>query len=297
MFDEDGFSLQEATVAIVGLGLMGGSLACDLRGHCREIVGVSRSPATLRYARQRGWIDRAASFETALDSDLLILAAPVRAILSQLRQMQRRKAIRRRSTVVLDLGSTKVEITRLMETLPARFDPLGGHPMCGKEKSGIRNAEAGLYRGRVFVLTPLARTSPRALRLGRELIAVLGARPLVLAAERHDALVALTSHLPYLLACALMRAVLAREPRDAWQVAASGFRDASRLAASDLTMMIDVLLTNRWPVIAALEQYALELDGLLSLLRAEDEAGLRAALKPAKEQREILFNPLSTHGL
>ncbi|MEZ0395500.1 MAG: prephenate dehydrogenase/arogenate dehydrogenase family protein [Anaerolineales bacterium] len=280
-------------MAIVGLGLMGGSLAYDLGGHCREIVGVSRSPATLRHARRCGLIDRAATFDAALDSDLLVLATPVRTILAQLRRMGQRKSEAGHGTVVLDLGSTKAEIVRLMESLPACYDPIGGHPMCGKEKSGIRNAEAGLYRGRVFILTPLARTSPRALQLVQEVIAVIGAHPLILSAERQDALVALTSHLPYLLACALMRTVLAGESDEVWRVAASGFRDTSRLAASDVKMMMDVLLTNRQAVIAALERYSLELDNLLSLLRTGDEPGLYAALAPARNQRAALFNHLS----
>ena len=125
--------------------------------------------------------------------------------------------------------------------------------MCGKEVAGIRNAEAGLYRDKTFILTPLARTSAAALDLAQSLIAVLGARPLTLTAAHQDTLVASISHVPYLTAAALVRAALAQDDPQLWQVAASGFRDSTRVAASDVTMMLDILLTNRAAVLERLD--------------------------------------------
>jgi prephenate dehydrogenase len=283
-------TLADCRIAVVGLGLMGGSLALALRGRCRQIVGVDADPAALRFALDHAVVDRTADFGSALDCNLLILAAPVRTILAQLAALSSQMtADRRTPTVVLDLGSTKSQITAAMEKLPTHFDPLGSHPMCGKEVSGIAHAEADLYRGKTFVLTPLARTSSAALALAQELIETLGARPLILSADRHDALAAVSSHLPYVVAAALMRAAESLEDDQLWALAASGFRDTSRLAASDVTMMTDILLTNRAAILDALTRYRHELDTLIALIDASDPDALHAALVPAQSRRSELF--------
>jgi len=287
--DEPGFTLANARVAIVGLGLMGGSLALALRGRCREIVGADSDPAALRFALDHAIVDRAADFDSALDCDLLLLAAPVRAILAQLVSLSHSSISNQQSTIILDLGSTKNQIVAAMHSLPSHFDPVGGHPMCGKEVSGIAHAEADLYRGKTFVLTPLARTSPAALALAHELIETVGARPLLLSAERHDALAAVSSHLPYVVAAALMRAAESLDDEQIWTLAASGFRDTSRLAASDVTMMTDILLTNRTAILDALRRYRRELDTLIALMDTADPDALRAALAPAQSRRSELF--------
>jgi prephenate dehydrogenase len=288
--DEPDFtSLAHCRVALVGLGLMGGSLALALRGRCAEIVGVDTQPETLAFALKHSIIDRAADFDSALACDLLILAAPVRAILSQLDYLTRTTFSLPPSSFILDLGSTKSQIVAAMEKLPARFDPVGGHPMCGKEVSGIENAEAELFRDKTFVLTPLARTSPRAQKLAHELIEVIGARPFSLSAERHDMLAAAASHLPYLAATALMRAAQTLDDDQFWTLAASGFRDTSRLAASDVTMMTDILLTNRAAILDSLKHYRVELDTLFHLIDAADPHALRAALMPAQAHRAQRF--------
>ncbi len=292
--DDSGFALANARVAIVGLGLMGGSLALALRGRCRAIVGVDSDPATLAFARDHAIIDQAAEFASAPDCDLLLLAAPVRAILAQLAVLStdRRPTTDDRhpsSVVILDLGSTKTQIVAAMQSLPPRFDPVGGHPMCGKEVNGIAHAEADLYQAKTFVLTPLARTSPSALALAYELIETIGARPLILSAERHDALAAVSSHLPYVVAAALVRAAQSHGDEQVWAMTASGFRDTSRLAASDVTMMTDILLTNRAAILDALSRYRTELDVLVALIDAGDPEALQAALAPVQATRSELF--------
>ena len=290
---EDGFiSLSKARVSIVGLGLMGASLALDLRGHCAEIIGVGRSQETLNYALEHKMVDRVTSFEQALDCDLLVLAAPIRTIIQQLQQMSAfgDNALISTKTVVVDMGSTKTAIVQAMQALPPRFDPIGGHPMCGKEVAGIQHAEAGLYRKQTFVLSKLERTSPAALALVQEMIEIIGARPLMLTPEKQDELVAIISHLPYLVAAALVRTAIAKDDPQVWDVAASGFRDTSRLAASDLTMMLNILLTNRQSVLDALKNYRVELDALTALVEAADEETLKAALVPGQQKRSKLFN-------
>jgi prephenate dehydrogenase len=289
--------LAEARVSIVGLGLMGASLALDLRGHCAEIIGTSRSLDTRNYALEHNIVDRIVEFDEAMQADLAVLAAPVRTIIRQLAQISQAEQGTRtthhasRHTVVIDLGSTKSDLVAALQALPPRFDPVGGHPMCGKEVAGIRHAEAGLYQNKTFILTPLERTSPGALALAQEMVALIGSRPLVLTPERQDALVAMISHVPYLAAVALVRATQARNDPMLWQVAASGFRDTTRVAAGDVTMFLDILLTNRTAILDTLGTLQSELELLYHLVDAGDETALRAALEPPQRQRSQMFKP------
>ncbi|MBM4424491.1 MAG: prephenate dehydrogenase [Chloroflexi bacterium] len=291
--DDSGFTqLADARVAIVGLGLMGGSLALALKGRCREIIGVDSDTAPLTLALERGIIHRPADFDSALDSaDLLILATPAQTILAQLTAISHSDSAFRipHSVFPIDLGSTKRAIVAAMENLPPAFDPIGGHPMCGKETSGIEHADRDLFRGKPFILCPLRRTSSRALALAHELVSVIGARPLVLDAETHDEIAAAVSHLPYAVSAALVRTAMANSNDALWQMASSGFRDTTRLAASDLTMMIDILLTNRNAVLHSLSQFHSELEALTAAIESGDPERLRAVLESAQRQRHKMF--------
>lgn len=291
--EEDGFkTLAAARVAILGLGLMGGSLALALRGHCGEVLGYDIDPETLAYAAVHGVVARVVGLDEALAADVVVLAAPPRVILAQLADLARRPPPAA-STVVLDLGSTKTEIVAAMAALPAGWHPVGGHPMCGKEVSGLAHAEAGLFEGKTFILSPLPQTAPGAQRLAEALVAATGARLLTLPPARHDALAALASHLPYAVAALLVRVADASADPALWVMASSGFRDTSRLAASDLTMMTDILLTNRAAIVEALGDYRAELDALTALVDAGDPAALRAYLETAQRRRRQLFQPLT----
>lgn len=159
--------------------------------------------------------------------------------------------------------------------------------MCGKETAGITAADPALYQGRTFALTPLPRTPEEALALGRALVEAAGAHPLVLEAGRHDRLAATISHLPYLLSCALVGTTehVATEDPTVWKLAASGYHDTTRLAASDVTMMLDVLLTNREAVIQALDTCEFQLHHLKRLVEAGDEEGLLTALSAIHDRR------------
>jgi len=284
--------LKDTRVTVVGLGLMGGSLAAALRagGACREVHGVARRPETIAEALARGFVDGGTLdlAEGVRGSDVVVLATPVRTIVELIPHLG---PLLSPGCLLMDVGSTKAAIVKAMERLPAHVQPLGGHPMCGKEVSGIGAAEAGLYQGATFVLTPLPRTSPEALALAWELVEAVGARPLVMDAHRHDRLVAAVSHLPYLLSLALVAAAedVAEEDGMVWGLAASGFRDTSRLAASDVTMMLDILLTNREEVAEMLGRLREKLDELARLLEAKDERGLRRIMEAARERRRGLF--------
>jgi prephenate dehydrogenase len=282
-------TLANCEVAIVGLGLMGGSLALALRSHCRVLIGCDADEAVMRTALEREVVDRIADFRSAHDCDLLILATPVRTILAQLEFLATNAFHPPRQTAVLDLGSTKAQIIHAMSDLPPRFEPLGGHPMCGKEVGGLAHADAQLFAEKPFVLCAPGFSSVRALGLAYEVIESIGAQPIMLSADRHDALAALVSHLPYAAAVALMRAALAQDDEQVWALASTGFRDSSRLAASDLTMMTDILLTNREAVLRALEAYRTELETLTAAIETGEAEEIRAALAPAQARRAELF--------
>jgi len=282
--------LTKSQVAVVGLGLMGGSLAGALRDRCRAVIGVTRRQETAEIAVTRGLVDWATLdlAEGLAEAGVVVLATPVRVILRLLGEIG---PLVPDGCLVIDLGSTKKQIVARMAQLPEGVQPLGGHPMCGKEASGIEVSDPALYQGQTFVLTPLQRTSGEALQLGAALVEALGARPLFLDAECHDRLVAAISHLPYLLACSLVGVAgeLAAADGRVWDVAASGFRDTSRLAASDVTMMTDILLTNPRAVREALAACTARLRELDALIDDGDEAGLRAALSAACERRRGVY--------
>lgn len=276
-------SLRDSTVAIVGLGLMGGSLALALRqaNACARIVGIERDAATRAQAKARGAVDDAsASLEAVHHADVIVLATPVRTIVELLVPIGK---LARAGALILDLGSTKQDIVRAMEELPPHLQPIGAHPMCGKETWGLNAADANLFQNAVFALTPLARTAAQTLAFAQSLAHTVGARPVVLDAARHDRIVAATSHLPFAVAVALQNT--AREFAQAedllFTFAARGFRDASRLAASDTTMMLDILMTNSQNVAPAMRRCARHLVALAEMLERRDENALRATLQSA----------------
>jgi prephenate dehydrogenase len=282
--------LAGAQVTIVGLGLMGGSLAGALRGQCRAVVGVARREATAEAALADGLVDWATTdlAEGVREADAVVLATPVRVIIQQLGEIG---PLVPQGCLVMDLGSTKARIVKEMARLPEHVQPLGAHPMCGKEISGLEAADPDLYRDRTFILTPLERTSEAALALGQALAKAVGAHVLLLEPERQDFIVATVSHLPYLLACALVATADATTSADpaAWEVFAGGFRDTSRVAGSDVTMMMDILLTNRDEVLKALDTYQAKLGDLTRLVAKGDEEEMRAALSAVRDERMQMF--------
>jgi prephenate dehydrogenase len=274
---EEPFSLASAKIAILGLGLMGGSLALALRGKCAALFGIDPDPATLELARRQNIVDQAEADPAKLlpQADLIILAAPVPGILHLLKELP---ALMPHPCLVMDIGSTKAAIVQAMEDLPPRFDPLGGHPICGKEKLSLAHAERTLYYGAPFLLTPLPRTSPRALSAASQLIETLGARETRLSAAEHDRILASTSHLPFLLSCALALAT----PAAVAPFVGPGYRSASRLADTPASMMLGVLQTNRQNLIPALEALQDELALLTDALIQDDSETLQASLLAAQ---------------
>lgn len=271
---------------------MGGSLGLALKQRqvCRQVVGLVRRSEVVTDAEAAGVVDWATTEPVIAlaEADLVIFSTPVRTIVEQLKEWM---LLYKPGATLTDMGSTKQAIVQAMAGLPAEVYPVGSHPMCGKEQAGLAAAEATLYEGAPWILTPLERTPPAATRMVHDLAIAIGAKPRVLAAERHDKLVAAISHLPYTLAAALTLTAqnVADDDPAVWEVAASGFRDTSRLAASDVTMMLDILLTNRAAVGHMLALAQNQLAQLAAALAAGDETALRKSLEQAAQQRQALY--------
>ncbi len=277
----EAFSLKDAKIGIAGLGLMGGSLALGLRGHCRALFGCDPNPAVIEQVRRRDLLDRAGCdpAEVLPGAGLVILAAPVPAILGLLDQLPRFMSD---ACIVLDIGSTKRSIVEAMSRLPERFDPIGGHPLCGKEKLSIDNADRNLYQTAPFLLTPLERTSVQAISAAHQIIAALGGRAVVLGAADHDRALATTSHLPFLLSCALSLAT----PEEFSRLAGPGYQSASRLAGTPASMMLGVLESNIDNILQAVHEFQNRLAEIESVLGKRDFSNLETLLDEARSRHE-----------
>lgn len=269
------------TVAIVGVGLIGGSFGLALKkaGFAGKILGVS-SPATLRIAMDRGAIDEAADLaQAARRADLIYLSQPIGRILDTLHHLD---AMVNPGALVTDAGSTKSAIVSTARKHIRRCVFLGGHPMAGKEKRGVAEADGELFRGRTYVLTPEdpAMLDKPPARSFLEWLEHIGAVPVILTAEEHDRIVAFTSHLPQLVSTALA-ATVAEQAGDHLAVAGPGLADTTRLALSPYELWRDILATNSQRIEEALTAYITKLEHLRDNLRTrqiESEFEIAAAL-------------------
>jgi prephenate dehydrogenase len=277
-------------LVVVGVGLLGGSVALAARasGVAREIVGVGRDRQRLEGPLRAGLVDRIATdLAAGVDgADCVVLAATV---LANERLLESIWACAPAGALLTDVGSTKRRIVTAAERLaagrPLAF--LGSHPMAGSERSGWQVARADLFRGATVIVTPTDATEPRAIKGVSALWEALGARVSALDPETHDRTVAAISHLPHVAAWALVDAVGRFEP-GALAFAARGFKDTTRIAASDPPMWRDVLLDNADAVRASLGAFRAALDELERLLAAGDAAGIEALLARLKTTREGL---------
>ncbi len=274
-------------LAVVGLGLMGGSLALALRQHADKITGIELNAVSREYALDNKIVDAATDDLKAgvSEADTVILAAPVQMIRTMIER--RIGSYLRSNTLLIDIGGTKHDICEAMGKLPVGIHAIGGHPMTGKEISGVQGSDGSLYKGRPFVLCPTRRTTPATRLRALELVAALEAIPFEMEADRHDHLVAAISHIPYLLSSALVATVAKEGEVDptVWELAAGGFRDMSRLAGQDVQMMGDVVSTNTQAVATLLALFRMQLAMLEAMLISRDDQKLADFLKPAREAR------------
>jgi len=279
-------------LALIGVGLIGGSLARALRdaGHVREVIGYGRGLANLQRAVELGVADRVETSLPAVvrDADMVVLATPVGSMAGILGAITPYLA---RDAVVTDVGSVKgaiVEAARavLGEKLSS-FVP--GHPIAGTERTGVEASFSSLFVGRRVVLTPLPETRAEAVARVRAMWQAAGAEVVSMSVEHHDAVLAATSHLPHLLAYALVD-MLARldDSREIFAYAAGGFRDFTRIASSDPVMWRDISLANRTAIVKMLKKYRTELNGLIAAVDAGDAVMLQTLFERAKAARDAL---------
>ncbi len=277
-------------VAVVGTGLIGGSIALGLRrsGAAVSVVGYDNDPAAMKAALDIGAVSAvAASAEEAVSgADLVVLAMPVDQIPVACAALAGAVAD---DAIVTDVGSAKVDVVAHGEAaFGGRF--AGGHPMAGSERHGIGAAEAQLFDSAWWILTPTQRTWPAAYRGTARLAARLGAKPVAVDPSVHDTLVARLSHLPQLTASALVTTAATAGDRDALLgLAAGGFRDVTRIAASNPDLWIAILRSNREAVLEALGALRGRLAWLGGMIEAGDWAQLREFLDAARRARLDLF--------
>lgn len=276
-------------IAIIGLGLIGGSLGLALKKsgwRDAEIIGYARRQKVAAAALKSGAVDTVEmDLQKAVsEADMVIIATPIltiREIFIQIAPALRDKAI------VTDTGSTKLQVIQwAKELLPPNINFIGGHPMAGKETSGIEAAEAELFRGRVYCLMPGKETVQEALYTLKDMVTAIGAVPFVMSPEEHDNLVAGVSHLPLLVSVAL---VLATTQSPVWhkmsKLAASGYRDTTRLASGSPEMHAHICLTNKEAIVSWVDALISELQRLRKMV-SKGDANIESVLALAKEVRQ-----------
>lgn len=284
-------------ITIIGVGMLGGSFGMAVRkaGAAEYVAGVDLDGATLERARERGAIDEGfLDLAGGVDgADLVVLASPVRSILEMLPGLA---PMLGGETILLDLGSTKGAIVSAVAGQAGIKRYIGGHPMAGTEHSGIEHADDGLLREATFALVPPPAADERAVDLLTDLVREIGARPVVISAGRHDRIVSITSHLPYLLSVALALAAenMARGEDRMGEFAASGFRDTTRLAASNVRVMADICLTNRQPILRGIGDVRRMLDELAEQIEQGNEAELVRMLTQANDGRATVLGERRT---
>lgn len=273
-------------LGIVGLGLIGGSLALALRRKpgAPEIWGYDRRAEATRLALAGGAIDRACGERDFVECDIVMVCVPVIRSLSLVRRLGRRM---RPGTVLTDTGSVKERIVRAgMQCMAEGAGFVGGHPIAGTENSGFAAADPGLFDGKTAILTPVKGTSEGSIRRVEALWRRAGSRVVRMDPKVHDHVFAYVSHLPHAVAYALVHSVATLDSRVPLGYSAGGFRDFTRIASSNPEMWKDILLQNRAEVLRAAAQYRRSFAQLVRLIREGDEAGLIVYFRKAKKTRD-----------
>lgn len=276
-------------LGVIGCGLMGGSFALALKraGLAKRVIGYSKSPSTTERAKKMGVIDDTA--ESALlavsGSDIVLMAVPVSASEATF------KAIRHLvepGVLFMDVGSTKRDVVdaarRVLKERVTSFVP--AHPIAGKEVSGVSHADASLYAGRQVILTPLPQTDPELVQKATDVWSAIGAQVLRMTPENHDAAFAAVSHLPHMLAFAFFNSV-AKQPagRDFLSLAGPGFRDFTRIAASDPEVWRDILMSNREEILKQSMRFRHTLDALEHVIKTSNVEALEDLIRSASDAR------------
>ena len=282
------FALEHSTdtVAIVGVGLIGGSIGAALRkrGFGGRVLGVGRDEARLERARAAGLIDEALTdlVAAASRSDLIVVCTPVDCIVSHVREAA---TSCRPGTLITDAGSVKRSICRALDgMLASGVTFIGSHPLAGSEKQGFEHARADLFQGRICVVTPAPKAPADQLARLTAFWESIGFRVRSLSPEEHDCGLARTSHLPH-VAAASLASLLSNDDR---LLAATGFRDTTRIAAGDPGLWVPILLNNAEPLLQELDRFGARLAEFRQAISTGDGGRLRELLAQAKQARESL---------
>jgi len=276
-------------LGVIGCGLMGGSFALALKraGLVKRVIGYSKSPSTTEKAKKLGVIDDTA--ESALlavsGSDIVLMSVPVSASEATFRAIRH---LVEPGVLFMDVGSTKRDVVdaarRVLKDRVGSFVP--AHPIAGKEVSGVAHADASLYAGRQVIITPLPQTDPDLVQKATDVWSAIGAQVLRMTPENHDAAFAAVSHLPHMLAFAFFSSV-AKQPagRDFLSLAGPGFRDFTRIAASDPEMWRDVLMANREEILKQSMRFRHTLDAMEHVMKSGNVEALEDLIRNASEAR------------
>ena len=278
-------------LSIIGIGLIGGSLARALRraGFAKEVVGYGRNLNNLKLAVELGVVDHAeVRIDAAVqDADMILIAAPVGAMAEVFSQLAGKVS---RETVITDVGSVKASVIQsareaLSQEEFARFVP--GHPIAGTEQSGVAASREDLFHEHQIILTPEPDTDRGAVESVRAMWEAAGGVVQILEAEKHDIVLAASSHLPHVLAYALVDMLVRRDDhRDIFDFAAGGFRDFTRIAGSDPAMWRDICAANREPLLALLQDFRRDLGDIMKAIEKGDADGLMDTFERARHARE-----------
>jgi len=276
------------TVAIIGVGLIGGSIGLALRkrGLAEQVVGIGRRQISLRAARRVGAVHHTTVdlAKGVADADLVVVCSPVGRIVEHVRAAAE---FCPPETLITDTGSTKHSLVEALDDgLPRGGRFLGGHPLAGSEKMGASHARAELFDGRMAILTPTRNTRPADYDLIEQLWSCLGSVVVQMSAEEHDRTVALTSQLPHAVAVALAGML----PESCFRFSGRGFQDTSRLAAGSPELWTQIFALNRDNVLSALGLFEEHLAALRTAIRENDRSTLENILNKAKKNRDALGN-------
>jgi len=283
-------------ITIIGLGLIGGSIGLGLKNNPGAkgqiaVIGIPRRQETIAKAVElgaadEGTLDLAAGVK---DAEIVFICTPINLILPTLRKISRQL---KPGAIVTDVGSTKEIIVKQAEKLmPKGTYFVGGHPMAGKEKVKLEAAEADLFQGKTWILTPTRKTNPRAVQTIRRLVGQLGGKIIQMDPKTHDSVVAGISHLPLLVAAALVNAVSEDKinRNKMKNTAASGFRDTTRVASGDPELGVDMFTANKKAVLKALGHFKNALSLLENSIKIEKKSLIAKELKKAKDFRDSIF--------
>jgi len=268
-------------VAIIGPGLIGGSLALALKRKrlAVKVIAVSRRQRTIALARKIKAIDAGSrDLGSVKNADLIIIATPVNTILKLADTL---KGIIRQDCMVMDVGSSKEKIVAKLENLFPYY--VGTHPLAGSQKQGISSARPDMFRDSLCILTPTKKTSPRALRKIKKLWRMLGARTISLTPAQHDKTIAMVSHLPHSVSFALIGAI----PKDYLKYGASGLQDTTRIAGSDSVLWTDIFLSNRKNILKAIALFEENLARIKKAIQKNNPKLLKRKLRQAQEKRDL----------